>query len=181
MEMSGEEREVQSAARSYTPTRRSSMPDILTNVAEITDRIAAARENLRELVEQAAAYSGAADEELMSQRIAEQGALLERLTKWRDELSKPEPKARRNEMSDSRVMKHMEVIGADGVHVGTIDRVENGRIRLAKADSGEGRHKGHHHFIDLKLVADIEGKKVRLSSVAAVAVTLEEERSGDPT
>jgi hypothetical protein len=84
-------------------------------------------------------------------------------------------------MSDSRVMKHMEVIGADGFHVGTVDRVENGRIRLAKVDSGEGRHKGHHHFIDLTLVADIEGEKVRLSSVASVAVTLEEEQSGDPT
>jgi hypothetical protein len=31
------------------------------------------------------------------------------------------------------------------------------------------------------LVADVEGQKVRLSAVAAVAVTLEEERSGDPT
>jgi hypothetical protein len=48
------------------------MPYILRNVAEIDDRIAAARENLRELIEQAAAYSGAADEDLMSQRIAEQ-------------------------------------------------------------------------------------------------------------
>jgi hypothetical protein len=63
------------------------MPDIVPNIAEIDDRIAAVRENLRELVEQAAAYSGAADEDLMSQRIAEQEALLERLTKRRDELS----------------------------------------------------------------------------------------------
>jgi hypothetical protein len=65
----------------------------------------------------------------------------------------------------------MEVIGADGVHIGTVDSVENGRIKLAKADSGEGRHKGHHHFVDLGLVADVEGQKVRLSAVAAVAVT----------
>jgi hypothetical protein len=36
------------------------MPDILPRIAEIDDRIAAVRENLRELVEQAAAYSGAA-------------------------------------------------------------------------------------------------------------------------
>ena len=32
----------------------------------------------------------------------------------------------------------MEVIGADGVHVGTVDRVEEHRIKLTKADSGEG-------------------------------------------
>jgi hypothetical protein len=75
----------------------------------------------------------------------------------------------------------MEVIGADGVHIGTVDRVESGRIKLTRADSGEGRHKGHHHFIDLGLVADVEGQKVRLSANAAVAVILEEERSGKAT
>ncbi len=69
----------------------------------------------------------------------------------------------------------MEVIGADGVHVGTVDRVENNRIKLTKADSGEGSHKGHHHYIDLGLVADVEGQKVRLSANAAVAVTFEDE------
>jgi hypothetical protein len=84
-------------------------------------------------------------------------------------------------MSDSRVEAHMEVIGADGVHIGTVDRVENGKIKLTKPDSGEGHHKGHHHFIDLGLVADVEGQKVRLSANAAVAVTLEEEGSGKST
>src|ERR1700692_2399176 len=74
-------------------------------------------------------------------------------------------------MPETPVKEHMEVIGADGVHIGTVDRVENGRIKLTKADSGEGRHKGHHHFIDLRLVADVEGQKVRLSANAAVAVT----------
>jgi len=78
-------------------------------------------------------------------------------------------------MSDPRIKEHMEVIGADGVHVGTVDRVEDGRIKLTRADSGMGSHKGHHHYIDLGLVADVEGKKVRLSANAAVAVTLEEE------
>jgi len=78
----------------------------------------------------------------------------------------------------SRITEKMEVIGADGVHVGTVDRVESGRIKLVKADSGEGQHQGHHHFIDIGLVADIEGQKVRLSANAAVAVSLEEEQSG---
>lgn len=83
-------------------------------------------------------------------------------------------------MNDKRVKKNMEVVGADGIHIGTVDRVENGKIRLTKADSGEGHHKGHHHFIDLALVADIEGQKVRLSANAAVAVSLEQEQSGGP-
>ena len=48
----------------------SDMFAISINIAEIDKRIAALRENLRNLVEQSAAYSGAADEELMSGRIA---------------------------------------------------------------------------------------------------------------
>jgi hypothetical protein len=156
------------------------MPDIPLNLAEIEERIAAIRENLTQLEEQAAAYSGGAVEELNAQRIADQEAQLERLTRQRDELLQrtPRPGAGGFEIA---VKQHMEVIGADGVHIGTVDRVENGRIRLTKADSGEGRHKGHHHFIDLGLVADIEGQEVRLSANAAVAVTLEEERSRKPT
>jgi hypothetical protein len=63
------------------------MPDPQPNIAEIDERIAEVRENLRELVEQAAAYSGAADDELVSQRIADQEALLERLTAQRDKLA----------------------------------------------------------------------------------------------
>jgi hypothetical protein len=83
-------------------------------------------------------------------------------------------------MTDDRIKEHMEVIGADGIHVGTVDRVENGRIKLAKSDSGEGSHEGHHHFIELGLVAEVEDQKVRLSANAAVAVSLAEEESGGP-
>ncbi|HEY0234476.1 MAG TPA: DUF2171 domain-containing protein [Afipia sp.] len=78
-------------------------------------------------------------------------------------------------MTDPRIKEHMEVIGADGVHVGTVDRIVGSRIKLTKEDSGVGSHKGHHHFIDLGLVADVEGEKVRLSANADVAVTFEEE------
>ena len=81
-------------------------------------------------------------------------------------------------MTTNKIVQNMEVIGADGVHVGTVDGVSNGRIRLAKRDSGEGQHKDHAHFIDLGLVADVEGQRVRLSANAAVAVTFEEEPSG---
>jgi len=74
------------------------------------------------------------------------------------------------------IREHMEVIGADGVHIGTVDRVEGNRIKLTKKDSGQGSHKGHHHFIDRSLVADVEGDKVRLSATGAVAVTAEQEQ-----
>jgi hypothetical protein len=67
------------------PRRR--MPEGRLTIVEIDDRIAIVRNNLRELVEQAASYSGASTEELMSQRIAEQEAKLELLKKQREELS----------------------------------------------------------------------------------------------
>ena len=82
-------------------------------------------------------------------------------------------------MSDaSAIRKHMEVIGADGGHVGTVDRLEGKRIKLTKEDSGQGSHQGHHHYIPTSLVAEVEGDKVRLSANADVAVTFEEEADG---
>ena len=57
------------------------------SIEDIDARILAVRDNLRQLVEQAAAYSGSADDELVSQRIAEQEAQLDILTKKRAELT----------------------------------------------------------------------------------------------
>jgi hypothetical protein len=78
----------------------------------------------------------------------------------------------------TKIKEHANVIGADGVHLGTVDHVEGDRIKLTKRDSGEGTHKGHHHFISLGLVADVEGNNVRLSANADVALTFEEEQNG---
>jgi hypothetical protein len=78
----------------------------------------------------------------------------------------------------SAIREQMEVIGADGVHIGTVDRLEGNRIKLTKQDSGQGSHQGHHHYISTALVAEVEGDKVRLSANADVAVTFEEEGEG---
>ena len=78
------------------------------------------------------------------------------------------------------IREHMEVIGADGVHLGTVDRVEGDRIKLIRADSGVA-HEEHHHYIPRGLVAEVEGDKVRLSANADVAADLfEQEESGNP-
>ena len=77
-----------------------------------------------------------------------------------------------------RVRENMEVIGADGVYVGTVDRLEGVRIKLNKKDSGQGSHEGHHHYVPAALIAHIEGEKIRLSANADVAVTFEEEEGG---
>lgn len=62
------------------------MPADPLNLAELDERLALVRDNLRQLVEQAAAYSGAADEELMNSRIAEQQERLDDLSRQREAL-----------------------------------------------------------------------------------------------
>jgi len=77
------------------------------------------------------------------------------------------------------IREGMEVIGADGVHVGTVDRIEDRRIKLTRKDSGQGSHEGHHHYLSVGLVAEVEGEIVRLAAKGEVAATLfEEEESG---
>ena len=58
------------------------------SLSELEDRIAIARDNIRQLIEQAAAMSGAEDEDRNADRIAQQQEELERLTKQRDALLK---------------------------------------------------------------------------------------------
>ena len=77
----------------------------------------------------------------------------------------------------SQITEHMEVIGADGVHVGTVDKIEGDRIKLTWKDSpqtqeGEG---SKHRWISLGLVAEVEADAVRLSATGANAQIFEEE------
>jgi hypothetical protein len=64
------------------------VPDMPLTIDEIDRRIAVARANLRQLVEQAAASSGAANEDLISSRIAEQETALRHLTDQREKLAR---------------------------------------------------------------------------------------------
>jgi uncharacterized small protein (DUF1192 family) len=54
------------------------------SLPELEDRIAIVRDNIRQLIEQAAAYSGGADEARNADRIAQQSEELEKLSKERD-------------------------------------------------------------------------------------------------
>jgi uncharacterized small protein (DUF1192 family) len=60
--------------------------DTSPSLAELDERIAIVRDNIRELIEQAAAFSGAEDEERNADRIAQQQAELDRLLRQRDQL-----------------------------------------------------------------------------------------------
>ena len=75
-------------------------------------------------------------------------------------------------VESSQIQEHAEVIGADGVHVGTVDHVQGDRIKLTKTDSSDEKH----HYISLGLVAEVEDGTVRLSANADVAVTFEESK-----
>jgi hypothetical protein len=56
------------------------------SLSDLNDRIALIRDNIRQLVEQAAGVAGAQDEELISGRLDRQNTELEKLTKERDAL-----------------------------------------------------------------------------------------------
>ena len=58
------------------------------SLPELNDRIAIIRDNIRQLVEQAAATSGAQNEERTSVRIAQQQEELDKLVKERDSILK---------------------------------------------------------------------------------------------
>ena len=76
------------------------------------------------------------------------------------------------------IREHMEVIGADGVHIGTVDRVEDNRIKLIRADSGLG-HEEHHHFIPRGLVAEVD-KALSARHTGRVFRDLVEIQVGEP-
>lgn len=76
----------------------------------------------------------------------------------------------------TQISEHMEIVGADGVHLGTVDKVEGGRIKMTKADSGS--HDDHHHYLSQGLIASVDGNQVHLSASGASALLFEEEEDG---
>ena len=53
-------------------------------------------------------------------------------------------------MDASQIKAHMEVIGSDEQHVGTVDHVDGQRIKLTRKDSGS---EGEHRYLDLSMVS----------------------------
>ncbi len=67
----------------------------------------------------------------------------------------------------SQIREHLEVVGSDGQHVGTVDKLV---IKLTKSDPSA---KGQHHIIPLDAVQSVDGGKVTLSMPAAQALQAE--------
>jgi hypothetical protein len=59
----------------------------------------------------------------------------------------------------SEIQPHMEVRGADGSHVGTVDGLEGSRIKLTRNDSPDGEH----HYVDIDGVERVD-EHVHLST-----------------
>jgi hypothetical protein len=58
----------------------------------------------------------------------------------------------------------MEVLGADGKHVGTVDCTKGeDKIVLTKSDPQSG---GQHHIIPVRLVQSLDDDKIRLAKPA---------------
>lgn len=66
----------------------------------------------------------------------------------------------------SEIREHMEVLGSDRQHVGTVDHLDGHRIKLAKTDPAAG---GEHHFIHMDSVQAVEGNAVILNRTGAQA------------
>jgi len=63
----------------------------------------------------------------------------------------------------AKVTEHMDVVGADGDHVGTVDKVRGDRILLTKNDADAG---GRHHSIPSSWIASVDGKVALSKSTA---------------
>ncbi|QDX26478.1 DUF2171 domain-containing protein [Sphingomonas suaedae] len=75
-----------------------------------------------------------------------------------------------------RVSEHMEVVGSDGEHVGTVDKVRGDRIILTKSDPDAG---GHHHSIPSRWIESVDDKvHIRKTADQAKSAWRDEERSG---
>lgn len=67
----------------------------------------------------------------------------------------------------SQIKEHVEVVGSDGKHVGTVDHMEGtDQIKLTRTDEDAD---GQHHYIPLAWVSSVDGDRVRLDKPAAEA------------
>lgn len=67
-------------------------------------------------------------------------------------------------INPSQITEHMEVVGSDGQHVGTVDHLA---IKLTKKDPAA---QGQHHLLPMDAVASVEGGKLKLNMPAAQAM-----------
>ncbi len=89
----------------------------------------------------------------------------ENATKFQNDFAAFRTERQTQRDSLTRVAEHMEVVGSDDAHVGTVDKVRGDRIILTKNDADAG---GHHHSIPSRWVSSVDDK-VKLRKTASEA------------
>lgn len=62
-------------------------------------------------------------------------------------------------MHVDQIREGLKVVGSDHSHVGTVDGLAGQLLKLKKSDPASG---GTHHYLDIGLIADIEGDTIEL-------------------
>lgn len=67
-----------------------------------------------------------------------------------------------------RIKEHMEITDCDGNHVGTVDKVEDNRIKLTRSDSSDSEH----HYIEVESVDKVADNRAYLKQDAVIPAGL---------
>jgi hypothetical protein len=99
----------------------------------------------------------------------------ENRSKFENEFNSFRTERQTQRSSLSQVKEHMEVVGSDGEHVGTVDKVRGDRIVLTKSDKDAG---GRHHSIPSRWIDSVDDKvKIRKTAEEAQSQWRDEERN----
>ncbi|WCT71868.1 DUF2171 domain-containing protein [Sphingomonas naphthae] len=100
---------------------------------------------------------------------------LENQRRFNDEFGSWRTTRQTQRQSLGQVQEHQEVVGSDGAHIGTVDKIRGDRIILTKTDQDAG---GHHHSIPSSWISTV-ADKVTISKTAdqAKAHWRDEERN----
>lgn len=71
-----------------------------------------------------------------------------------------------NQNQSQNIREQMKVVGSDRQPVGTVDKVEGGRIKLTRNDP---QSDGEHHYIPTDWVDSVKGQEVWLRQKAQEA------------
>jgi hypothetical protein len=100
----------------------------------------------------------------------------EHQSRFEKEFGEWRERRRRQRQAVGRVTEHMEVVGSDGSHVGTVDCTRGDSIVLTRSDPSAG---GHHHAIPCGWVDNVDDKvRLNLTAEEAMQRWRDEEESG---
>lgn len=54
------------------------------------------------------------------------------------------------------IREHMPVVDCDGQHIGTVDHLDAGRLKLTRTDSADGQH----HYLPLSEISLVDEDKI---------------------